>query len=427
MKKIRSGQAYLYRKGGLKSTVFEMRMHDKIRGDFLRRAYEMSLQRYPYFKSKLVEKEGDFYLADNLLSIAFAKTDQFRPLGSMQVNYHLLDVTYFEKTIRVAFHHALCDGRGIKPFLETLLYYYCCLRYNKKFAATNIRLAEDDLLPKETAEPFGDTTYEVGGKCEMPHLIKDGFHIPESEEKHENTIRYEVRLDAGEFIKKAKEEQATPAILIAIIMSKAIKASYEEFDKPIVCNMASDMRTELGMENTHKNCVGSLYFPYEDVFESQSLSDIATSYRTRMKEQKNPDLIRQAANQQIMLSNHLDQAKSLKEKQEMLHFFNDLCLDTFVISYIGRIELGEYDQYVDSIHLYSSGTRGLILNMVATKHTFTIDLLQSFKSDTIKEAFVKNLKELGLHVQESEGLMFDTVPDQTYRTGKWQAEKYLLR
>lgn len=33
------------------------------------------MERYPYLKSKLVEKNGDFYIADNRLSVPFAKTD----------------------------------------------------------------------------------------------------------------------------------------------------------------------------------------------------------------------------------------------------------------------------------------------------------------------------------------------------------------
>lgn len=47
MRKIRSGQAYLYRDGGIRSTVIDIRMKDKVRGDLLRRALEKTMVRYP--------------------------------------------------------------------------------------------------------------------------------------------------------------------------------------------------------------------------------------------------------------------------------------------------------------------------------------------------------------------------------------------
>lgn len=141
MEKIRSGQAYLYRDGGLNCTVIDVRMKDKVRGEYLRRALNKALKRYPYMASKLVEKNGDFYIEKDRVSMVAVNTDKFRALGSMSTGYHLIDITYTENRIRVAFHHALCDGRGVKPFVETLIYYYCCFKYNKNLDATGVRLA----------------------------------------------------------------------------------------------------------------------------------------------------------------------------------------------------------------------------------------------------------------------------------------------
>lgn len=423
MNKIRSGQAYLYREGGLRSTVFEIQMKDKVRGDFLRRALEKSLVRYPYFKSKLVEKNGDFYIVENQLSVAFAKTDKYRSLGSMSVNYHLIDVTYIDKRIKVAFHHALSDGKGIKPFLETLIYYYCCLKYNQVFDPKGIRLAGEPLLPGETAEPFEEAKYEVTD-TKMPQIVRDGFALPEHSEEVAKYFRYEININHDEFMKVAKENNATPAILLALMCSKAIQTLYTDADKPVVCSMATDLRKELGIENTHKNCVSSLYFPYTNEFNQLSLKEQATEYRSIMKEQKNPDVVKNMVNSQIGISDKLDQNDKLIEKQQMMSFFNNLCINTYVISYIGQFELGEWGKYVDSIHLYSSGTKGLILNMIAAGEYFTVDFLQSFESNAIFEQFIKTLKENGIQGSVSERIEFSTTKDKTFATGKWQAERF---
>lgn len=423
MKKIRSGQAYLYRDGGISSTVIEIQMKNKVRGDLLRRAYEKSIIRYPYLASKLVEKNGDFYITENFLSLAFAKTNKFRSLGSMSVNYHLIDVTYIDYKIRVAFHHALCDGRGIKPFIETLIYYYCCLKYQKTFDAVGIRLAGEPLLPGETMEPLGNRKYDVSNIA-LPEIIKDGYLLPEHSQESNKFYRYEMNINRDKFMAYAKEHNATPAILIALLASKTIKQLHPDGDKPIVCSMASDMRKELGHDNTHKNCVHSLYLPYTEEVENLTLKEQASLYRKIIKEQKQPDLVKAAANSQMGLSDKLDQLGTLAEKKQMLSFFNDICINTFVISYIGQMQLGEWEKYIDSMHLYSSGTKGLILNMMSAGDYITIDLLQSFESEQFAHKFMELLTEIGLECKATQQIQFETTCDKTFSTAGRQAERY---
>lgn len=57
MRKIISGQPFLYRKNGYHSTIIEVIMKDRVRGDYLQMALSLSLQRFPYLSDKLVEKK----------------------------------------------------------------------------------------------------------------------------------------------------------------------------------------------------------------------------------------------------------------------------------------------------------------------------------------------------------------------------------
>ena len=423
MKRIRSGQVYLYRGDGLRSTVLDIRMKDKVRGDILRRALEMSLERYPYLRSKLVEKDGDFYIADNALPVALARTDKFRGLGSMKVNYQLIDVTYVEREIHVAFHHALCDGRGIVPFIETLVYYYCSWRYRQAFDSTGIRLAGEPLLQGETDEPFGDSKYEVGDGP-APEVTRDGYALPENAGEVSGYYRYEINIDRDEFMTFAKANNATPSILVALLASKAVRKVHPDAEKPIVCSLASDMRNELGLSNTHKNCVTSLYLPYSEGLEGLPLEEQATTYRQLIKEQKDPDAVRSAANSQIGMSDRLDSLETLAETKEMLSFFDDLCINTFVVSYLGQIQVSECGDLVESIHLYSSGNRGLIVNMLSAGDFITVDILQSFESEQFVNELLRSLDEAGLAYDASGRIDFATALDRTSSTGRWHAEKY---
>ncbi|WKY47644.1 hypothetical protein Q5O24_15035 [Eubacteriaceae bacterium ES3] len=423
MKKIRSGQSFLYREDGYSSTVIDICMKDRIRGSYLSRALDKALQRYPYFNSKLVEKNGEYYLEDNTISMIAVKTAKSRVLGSMSTGYHLLDVTYTDNKICVAFHHALCDGLGIKPFVETLIYYYCCLKYNKTLDSSGIRLAGDPFLVDETDEPYG-TEFSSVDQDNVFEVSKDGFRLPENAEEKENHYRTEIYINQEQFIAFSKANKATPAIFISLLASKNIKQLYPLADKPIVCSIATDYREPINKPNTHKNCVGSIYLPYSDETEKMSLAEQAGLYHQLMKQQKSPDSVKASLNSQIGLYNKLDSISGLDAKKEMMSFFNDICIDTYVSSYLGQFLLDSCRDYIKSMHLYSSGTRGLIINMISVGNCITLDILQHFESDKFVKRILSALDEINVDYSASEGVRFENRKDSAYSTASWQAEKF---
>lgn len=172
--KVRSGQSYLYKKQGKESDVFEIRMVDAVRGDALNQTLLTTMQRYPYFNAKLVEVVGGFYLVQNNQSLLGHKSKDLPQLGGLANGYHLLAATYAQASIYVSFHHALWDGKGIKPFIETLIYYYCLLRYQSTASRAGICLASDALLEGETVEPFLEP-YDYDQGKNLIQIYWDGF------------------------------------------------------------------------------------------------------------------------------------------------------------------------------------------------------------------------------------------------------------
>jgi len=416
MKNIRSGQAYLYREGGIQSTVIDVHMKDNICGDSLKKALDNALLRYPYLTNKMSEQHGDFYLIENPLPFILEETSDLHSLGSSTVNYHLIDVTYKNKQICVAFHHGLCDGRGIKPFIETLLYYYCTFSYKTQFDVPDVRLAGEPLLPGETKEPFDDKKYDVGDTI-LPAVTKDGYALPEAmnHDGKKKYYRYEVNMNHEKLIKFAKEHNATPSIMIALLTSKAIKNIYPDADKPILCNLAIDMRKALNLDNTSKNCVSSVYLPYSKNLEKLSFEEQATAYREMIKEQKQTDVVKTNANNMAYLSDKLDELDSYEAKKKMMTFFNNINLNTFIISYLGQTKLGDCEKYIDSMHMYSSGTTGLVVNMLAVGEYITVDFLQSFETNIYITAFIQVLEDLDLGFNVSERIEFATPRDSSYK------------
>ncbi len=413
--RIRSGQSYLYQTSGMESEVVEIRFHKKISGSFLNQALSLSMERYPYLNTKLVELDGDFYIVQNEMSLTARKTRKLARLGHISCGYHLIDVTYIENTIYVSFHHALCDGKGIKPFLETLIYYYCQLRYSSRASAEGIRIAGSPLLKDETTEPnLGGYSFDESKPA--VNVSRDAYALPENViEEHETDYRYEVEISSPSFIKVCKENGATPVILTSLLLSAAIAKLYPDFDKPINANIAVDIRDALDLPNTFKNCVRSMPLPYRREFLDMSLSEQAKEQRALLNAQRDRDNCRRAANASLALFEKLDTLAGYEAKQGMMDFFNGMLLNTYIISYLGQMVVNENAQYIESIGFYNSGAAGLGVTMLACSETFMLNFKQSFESDRYVTAFCRELDKLGIVYTVSEVIPFVTPKDSIIR------------
>lgn len=425
MRQIRSGQSFLYRTDGYDSTVIEICMKDKVAGSYLQVALTNTVKRFPYLTDKLVEKGGSYFLHHDDNSMVAVRTDKFRALGSMSTGYHLLDVTYTGNLIRVAFHHGLCDGRGVQPFVETLLYDYCCQKYHKKFSSEGIRLAGEIILPEETAEPFSTEFYEVDENTIQP-VENDGFALPESTGTPENCYHTEFILDESRFVDAAKTVHATPAIFVAMLLSECVLELNPEAEKPIICNMAMDLRAAVGMEQTHRNCVGSAYLPYTAEKRQISMEALAEEYRELLDIQRDPNTVKAGLNKQIGMFNKLDEIPTLEEKRKMMSFFNGMVNNTYVISYMGRLRLNDYAGHIESAHFYSDTICGLTVNMVSAGGKLSLEILQGFSEKRYAKAFEKALMPYGL-LSATDTTVIITGKDKSFITASWQAERFYVK
>lgn len=424
LEKIRSGQSYLYQKKGMESEVFEITFHKKVRGSMLNQALTEAIKRYSYLNTKLVELDGDFYIIQNEMALTARRTQTLARLGHISCGFHLVDITYYGKSVYVSWHHALCDGKGIKPFVETLIYYYCKFRYNSKAKSDGIRLAQSPLLPDETTEPnLG--SYSFDESKEPVQVSRDAFAILENViEEHETDYRYDIQIPYASFMKVCKANHATPAILTSLTVSGGIAGLYPDFDKPINANLAVDIRDALDLPNTFKNCVRSMPLPFEREFLSMTLTERAEKQRAILNAQRDRDNLRRAANASLSLFEKLDSLPDYKSKQDTMDFFNGMLLNTYVISYLGQIVVNENAQYIDSACFYNSGAAGLGITMLSIGDKFCLNFKQSFESDKYVKAFLAELDKLGIEYKASEAIPFLTPNDaiiKRYETQKANA------
>lgn len=401
-----AGIPYLYRAKGAVSTVMEIVMKEPVNGEMLQAAVNFTVSRHPYFKSSLQERGGDYYIAENEMPFEVKETTQLRALGSRELNFHLIDVTYHGKQIFVAFHHALCDGLGARRFVETLVCYYSELNYGVSIENG------DGTLPKagDILDPFASGMYPVDPSVPMPQSVKEGFALPEVPDKmtDDTDYRYAFTLNNDSLMAYSKKIGASPAIVVALLMNKAIHTVHPDADKPVLCSMASSLREGLHAENTFKNCVNSINLPYDP---AQDFVSQAKDYKQIIKAHKEENFVKQCANTMVYLFSKLDEMPTIEAKKQVMAMFDNIRINSYSLSYTGRLDLTECEKYIESMHLYSGGNNGLFVNMMSVGNTTTVDVLQSFTDEAYVNAFKQLLEEAGIVYTVSERITFTTPRD----------------
>ena len=398
-RKNRSGQAYLYRRAGNQSNVLDFRLRDEIDGRLLQQALNTALDCYPYLSSRLTERGGDFYFTVNPYPCIAARAAQLRPLAGETVHDHLIDVTWSGRSLCVAFDHALCDGGGLLPFVRTLLFRYLSLRYDRQAVLPGVRLTapDDAQLAAETAEPMR-VRFPVDEGRLAPAWRGRALRLPESKKPEglqETYYRYEMRISRASFLALSRRLETSPGVLTALLMSRAA-AALHGVDEPVAAYTAANIRRVLGFPDTFRNCTRSIPLVYDAALHALPLAQQAAAFRQTLREQCAPDNARAGANAIVGMSDKLDTLLSLAAKKAAMSFFDDIQMDTYVLSYLGQLDFGELDEYLEALYFYNAGTTGLVLNLADAAGAFCLCFMQSFPDDRYVKAFSEQLASHGL-------------------------------
>ena len=109
-----------------------------------------------------------------------------------------------------------------------------------------------------------------------------------------------------------------------------------------------------------------------------------------------------------------------------MSFFNGMVNNTYVISYMGRLRLNDYAQYVESAHFFSDTICGLTINMVAAAGKLSFEVLQGFPDTGYAQAFRQALAPYGL-ISATALEVVTTGKDKSFVTASHQAERYFAK
>jgi NRPS condensation-like uncharacterized protein len=207
----------------------------------------------------------------------------------------MLDLTWDGNKTWFSMFHGFCDGQGISAFLETVLYYYYCLKDGKTYEPNGIRTDASPMDEGEFQEPLSHP-YAIDPGFTMPEKKEQPapYHLPEFSPTRDTSFRvYSLRVSSGEMMDFVRKNGTSPSVMFSMLMGEAILRVHPEADAPVMANVPVSLRKMLGCEETFKNCSGRIILPIHGTpMDAMPFAERAAALRGLLKMQMNPNIQR---------------------------------------------------------------------------------------------------------------------------------------
>ena len=375
-----------------------IRMRDLIDPAILRRAVDMTMRRYPYFCVALQKKEGRYVYAENHRPVVITDSLHGVDLNSEESNYHMIAFCLQDNWIILDVFHGLTDGTGAYEVVRTLLYYYCSERYKVMLKEDGIRLVGDEISEEEWIDP-------VVNRTDLPtperNEMANALNLRTSaglEEDHRHTV-YSIAISETEFMRFNLDNNGSPGTMVSLLLSRAVAKLYPDSDEMIRIALCVNQRKALNAPLAHHSLVGAVMLEYKDKMRDWSLDMQSTAYRGMVFAQVQEEKVLMGVASFKGINHMLLAKESDQERIGIASYINSLAakLTTATVSYVGKADYKEAEQYVRDFRLWTSPLgNNLLVEISAVNGRFTLDFLQSFSSPVIVNAFLKELDENGI-------------------------------
>ena len=366
----------------------------------LERAVKNTMQRYPYL---LVRRKNTFretLLVYNPEPVVVKHGSEPIELGCDASNGHMIAFSYEGDTVYIHVFHGLLDGTGVSFIIKTFLYYYCREAFDPDISAEGIRVIGDSIPPEEYTDPFPRSVPKEYKSLSKRPLFSKAFHLKNDPRVHTGEKRcWAITVDETELMRFCRTNDGSPAILVSVVLSRAIAALNPDEKKPIVAGIAFNLRPAFHAPLAHHSLTDMLPLEFSEKLKKHSFEMQNTVFRSRVMLKSDAETAVRNLKFASQLFGLMQKVPSLAVKRFLfgLAVPAQYGANTFMVSYVGKIDLGAVQQYVVSRHsdLDSTGV-GIAIEMNAYGGKFHIDFMADFPEDLYVKAFCNELETLGI-------------------------------
>lgn len=394
-----AAQAFPAATGKKDSRVFRFYcvLKEKVNAERLQEALDLTLEKYPLFRSVLRKGVFWFYMEPRDLP-ASVKAEDRPPCSRIYVPDQkklLFEVSYYRNRINFEVFHGLTDGTGAMQFLRELVRNYLILTY-----------PGCDFPEPDAGETLTDSDYEEDsfsqyytGKKSRNRKTRKAFQLKgERLEQSEMEIT-ELHLSVSEVHRKAKDYGVSITAYLAAVFLYAI---YEEVPKsrlkrPVSLMIPVNLRNFFpsGSMTNFWSWIETAYDFNDDI----RLNDVLGKMKQMLAKDAVEKEISGRMNELVRLEKNIFlRAVPLEIKNLFLLAGTTLGgrSITAVYSNIGRIKLPpEYDPYIEYFGLFAS-TDKMQMCSCSYRDSLVLGLTSKFAGSNIYRNFIRILKSDGI-------------------------------
>ncbi len=386
-------------------------MTDPVKPEALERAAQTAFKRFPYYAKEIrLDSDGGIDLIPNERPLKVSPVNPTHTrLGTADVNYHLCSIEYAGDTIWFNMYHGLCGGCGVMFWIKSTLYHYVQEAYGVTLAKDGIKTADTPFAPGEDAYP---DPAALPDDPPMGNVKKDMCYIPAMDyalqilrTPRKDCRYFELELETGDFMKYARSNDGSPNSILAALMFRAIcKVTSPSVAKAIRGNILCNYRADVGCPETYHDLIRllSVYYPRE--LESRDIEYLSTVTRSLMYLQMQPEFSVESFRSTFKSKSGTDDVTGLMRKKlyAITHSsFTKPPVGSFLISYVGKENWGELENYVSRIHCITDGHLMVEVNTLRDK--FYLTFMEMNPKNKFYNAFCESMREVGIRYREFGG------------------------
>ena len=388
---------YRSRKDNPYTIRIRIRLQDAVDPVVLRRAVDTTMKRYPYFCVKLQTRGAGFIFTENQEPVVISNSKQGVTLNSADSNDHLLSFSCHDDWLFMDIFHGLTDGAGAYEVIRTLLYYYCCQRYNVTLSTAGIHIMGDKISLEEWECPVTKArNLPTPRRHEWTKTLLPG--IAANLQMESPDYVYSLLLAEDDFMRFCKENGGSPGTMVSLLLSRSLARLYPHAAESIRIILCVNQRQALHAPRAHQSLVGGAFLEYDEPLRKLPLPEQVKAYRNRTAAQENEEMVLSGVAHMAGLTKMLLAKGTHKERLEMMAKVDEAA-NRFAaanVSYVGKANFGEAEKYIKEFHAWSATVMDITIQISAVNGRFTLDFMQKFESPVYLNAFLRELADNGI-------------------------------
>lgn len=385
---------------------FYCELHEAVEQEYLQQAMEITLEKYPLFRSVLRQGMFWFYLEQNDYT-PIVKEEKKPPCSILYTGdkiKYLFRVNYYKNRINFEVFHVLTDGTGATHFLQEIVKNYLYLKYRED-GLEEVELTEDDQTTLDY-EKDAFTKYYSDETKNLKKKKKKAQQIRGIKTEYETLQVIEGVVDTKSILTKAKEHGVSLTVFLTAVFISAIhqEMSVRQEKNPVVMMVPVNLRNFFPTKSM-TNFFGYIDPGYQfDQEKVHTLEDVIEAVKQYFDEELTEEKMAARMNEYTRLETNPFLRltplgmKNLGIQAGFATTVRDL---TAIFSNMGVVKMPEaYEPYIKQFGVFTS-THKVELCMCSFKNRMVLNFTSYYDNINIQRNFFRILKNDGIAVENT--------------------------